>query len=189
MKIILIVSLILNVVLGIFLVGKKNSPVMERTIIETHAEPRQVKHRETRAHVVSPITTEKEKSDPENTLPDMLDADQVEVQDAGERMENERVEFLHNELQIPEATLREHQKLRNQFFQATGELWKNSGTGELSFEQKRELIDMEEKLHQDLEKLYGKKNWERYQKYRDDYNRRGFKKQSEDNHPFIFMGL
>lgn len=188
MKIVLAISLILNVVLGIFLVGKKNTPVMERTIIETHGEPRQVKMRETRAHLVSPVD-EKEKKESQETLPEPMDIDQVEVQDAGERMENERAEFLHNELQIPEATLKEHQKLRNQYFQASGELWKASSTGELSFDQKRELIDMEEKLHQDLEKLYGKKNWERYQKYRENYNKRGLKKQSEDNHPFIFMGL
>ena len=48
---------------------------------------------------------------------------------------------------------------------------------------------MEENFYGKLEKLHGKKNWERYQKFRENYNQKGYKKQMDEGMPFIFMGL
>ena len=194
MKIVLAISLILNVVLGIFLTKKEEQkPVLERLIIETHEKPKEVKLNETRGHVVQDVNpapkTKEKKKEEEIKAPEFYSFENDDFQDAGEKMEAERVEFLTTKLGLPEEKVAKHKELREQYFKDTTKFWNKSPMGEMSFKDKRRLVDLEEKLYQDLEKLYGKKNWDKYQKYREDYNQRGFKNQQEQNQPFLFMGI
>lgn len=197
MKIILSISIILNIILGYKIIsGKPETPVKERLIIETHAEPRKevVKPVETRGKVVSPVPPKKEQEEEKKEKKDMEPAefigfDSYELQDSGERMETRRTDFMINELGMTEEKIQQHKELRNDFFKETSKFYDKNPMGELSFEERRQLIDMEEMFHKRLEKLHGKDNWKRYQKFREDYNSKGYKKQMEDGQPFIFMTL
>lgn len=188
MKVFLGASLLVNFVLGYFLLTKKSeTEIVERTIIETHAQaPKQFAMEETRGHTVTPVKEPKKKVE---ALPDFAVHDQSEFQDAGEKMEMDRMDFLQDKLGMTEEKIAEHNRIRDEYFQKTAEFWKKNPMRELSFEERRQMISMEEELYAKLEKLHGKKNWERYQKFRENYNERGYKRQSEDNQPFIFMGL
>lgn len=188
-KLVLGVSLLANIILGYSLLTKKTeTQIVERKIIETHAEKQtEVTPVETRGHVVTDVKEKKKKK--VEALPDFAVHDQSEFQDAGEKMEADRMEFLQDKMGLSEDKIAAHNKIRDEYFQKTAEFWKKNPMRELSFEERRKMIEMEEALHSKLEKLHGKKNWERYQKFRDSYNQKGFKKQSEDNIPFIFMGL
>ncbi len=185
MKIGLGVSLLLNLVLAYFVVNKKTEFVeRERVIIETHAAP--IKVTETKNS-----SPEANKAPPrkEDSPPPMYPLESQEFQEAGEQMESDRVSFLTEKLGMTEEKITQHNKIRDEFFKETTKFWQKNPMGELSFKERRLMLEMEEKFHARLEKLHGKKNWEKYQKYREQYNMKGFKQQSEENRPFIFMGL
>lgn len=201
MKIVLVLSLILNFVFAYFLVGKKETtPVMERVIIETHSEPRRVEIKEARGHVVEELkkaptptpSAQKEKEQESQTnfpIAAIGDINDVEVMDAGERMERRRMDFLTNELNLSEEVLQKMNQLKSAYYQKQNQYWEKNKTMEPSFDQRREMIDMEEKLYQDMEQVLGKRNWERYQQFRQRHNARGFKERRGTNDPFIFMGI
>lgn len=185
MKILFGVSLLLNIVLGFFVMGKKAEPKVverERLIIETHAAPAAPSAQEAK-----PEVTEKKKE--ANAPAEFVPLESHEFQNAGEQMEADRVEFLTEKLGMTEEKMAEHNKIRDEFFKETTRFWQKNPMRELSFKERRQMLEMEEKVHARLEQLHGKKNWERYQKYREEYNMKGFKRQSEENQPFIFMGL
>jgi hypothetical protein len=185
MRLLFGVSLLTNFILSYFLLTKEpEKEVIERVIIETHEKknPRPVQIIDTRK-VVQP------KINKQNPQPQPLDATSAEIQDAGEKMETDRVEFLTTELGMTEEKVNEHNRIRDDFYKKTSQFFQKDPMRELSFKERRELIKMEEKLHQDLEKLHGKKNWERYQKFRESYNRKGFKRQTDENLPVMFMGI
>lgn len=184
MKISLGVSLLLNLVLVYFVVTKKpKSEVVERErlIIETHAAP-QFSVTTPEAPALKPAVKYK-------AAAEFVPLESHDFQNAGEQMEADRVEFLIGKLGMTEEKMAEHNKIRDEFFKETTKFWQKNPMRELSFKERRRMLEMEEKFHARLEKLHGKKNWERYQKYREQYNMKGFQKQTEDNQPFIFMGL
>lgn len=189
MKLFLGLSLLINLILGYFLVMRKpEKEIVERVIIETHAQ-KQDKAPKT----PPPVKTEKKAAteSTKNTEPEpaFLGFGPSEFQDAGEKMEVDRTEFFVHKLGMSEEKIAEHNRLRMEFFQETSKMWPKKAMREPTFEERRKLIDLEEDFHKKLEKLHGKKNWERYQKYREDYNEKGFKLQNEENRPFIFMGI
>lgn len=188
MKITLGLSLLLNLVLSYFVINQKTEEkVIERVIIETHGEvPKNTQVPKKPSEPILNNVTDKKK---EIDRPDFFPLETHEFQDAGEKMESDRIEFLTEKLGLSENKLVEHNKLRDDFYKKTANFWKKNPMRELSFKERREMLSIEEELHLKLEKLHGKKNWERYQKYREEYNLLGFKRQTEDNQPFIFMGL
>ena len=186
MKIALGVSLLLNLVLAYFVANKKTEVVeRERLIIETHAAPVNVTEAKNSPPEANKAPARKEDSPPPMYLP----LESQEFQEAGEQMESDRVSFLTEKLGMTEEKLAQHNKIRNEFLKETTKFWQKNPMGELSFKERRLMLEKEEKFHARLEKIYGKKNWEKYQKYREQYNMKGFKQQSEENRPFIFMGL
>lgn len=187
MKVVLGISLLANFILGyLYLTRIPEKEVVERLIIETHADKNQqtapVQKVDTRK-VVQPEIPAKEKD------PGFVPIESVDIQDASEKMEAERTEFMTNELGMTEDKIKEHNRLRDEFYKKTAKYWQKNPMGELSFKERREMIDQEEQFHAKLEKLYGKKNWERFQKYRENYNKNAFKRQQEEQRPFVFMGL
>jgi hypothetical protein len=185
MKVILGISIVMNLVLAYFVARKPDVIEKERLIIETHAEPR-TETVSTKAAAPAPVTTQ---SDKKKDAPELVGLDNHEFQEAGEKMEQDRMEFMTENLGMSEEKIAKHNKLREQFFKNTAQFWQKNPMRELAFKERRQLIQMEEDFYASLEKLHGKKNWEKYQKYREDYNSRGYKKQIEDGQPFLFMGL
>ena len=135
----------------------------------------------------TPTLTEEEKKKKDSPVVTVHDSH--EIQEAGEKMESDRVEFMSTELGMSEDKIAQHNKIRDEFFKKTAEFWQKNPMRELNFKERRQMIELEEEVHRKLEKLHGKKNWERYQKFRESYNQKGFKKQMEDGQPFLFMGL
>lgn len=191
MKALLGISLLANITLGYMLATKKpEKEVVERLVIETHAKPAtEVPVTTTQAAPQKPVLQDKEKKQKKEVEFVHFDSAAADFQDAGERMEAERMEFLTEKLGMTDDKLAEHNRIREDFFRKSAEFWNKNPMRELSFQERRDMIKMEEDLYTKLEKLHGKKNWERYQKFRESYNQRGYKKQMEENQPFIFMGL
>lgn len=58
---------------------------------------------------------------------------------------------------------------------------------ELSIKDRRKLLDLEENYQKGLEKLYGKKTWEKLEKFRIEFNEQVMKRVREDNSPAILL--
>jgi hypothetical protein len=188
MKRLLFSSLILNLVLAYFLVfQKKETTVVERLIIETHPDKKtKAKEEEVKAPEVE--KKKKPRSERETEMPPVMN-DPEEFQHAGERMEEKRKDFFTEKLGMSEEKISEHNRLRDEFYQQSALFWQKNPMRELSFKERREMIDLEEAFYKKLENLHGKENWKRYQKFRESYNEKGHKRQIEEGEPFIFMGI
>jgi hypothetical protein len=183
MKILLIVSVFLNFFFLTLLLKKSNEVPLEKTIIETHVEQRPLPSSDGPPKPANKPRQDKKKAS-------LTPFHEEEFLAIHERLESERNDFMITELGLTPEKLVRYQELKEAFALKSSELWKRGNSyGEMSFAERRRLIDLEEQLHRDLSALMGKKQWNRYQKFRDNYNRKGFKRQSEENQPFLFMGL
>ena len=194
MKILLALSILGNVILGHKVFSKKEvPPVRERLIIETHKNPQPKETHDVKSvNPVKPIEPQNKQAPEKNEKkdpPEFMSMDPYDFQDSGERMEMRRTEFMTQELGMSEEKIAQHNDLRQEFYKETSRFYDKNPLAELSFEERRQIIDLEEMFHKRLEKLHGKENWKRYQKFRNDYNMKGHKKQMEDGQPFIFMTL
>jgi hypothetical protein len=187
MKKLLLASVIINIILGYHLVFNRKEPkVIERLIIETHPANK----RDGEKVEVKEVVKEKKKkstSDDSGGAPFIHDSEDFQL--AGEKMEERRKEFFSEKLGTTEEKIAEHNRLRDEFYQQSALFWQKNPMRELSFRERREMIDLEEVLYKKLEKLHGKENWQRYLKFRESYNEKGQKRQIEEGEPFIFMGI
>lgn len=188
-KIVLGLSLFANLILVYFLQTKKGeTEIVERVIIEAH-EKADLEVRRSTQKASPQIDNQEKEKEPSSKSEGMAVLDSHVFQEAGEKMESERSDFLKDKLHLSEDKLIEHNRLRDEFFKRTADFWNKGPMRELSFDERKQMLDLEEGLYKKLEKLHGKKNWARYQKFRENYNENGYKKQLEENEPFIFMGL
>ncbi len=163
---------------------------MERLIIETHSQKKQILQKtvtpKTTLHCDSKIEDKKT----ENRGfpgPELLNPE--EIQQAGEKMESDRSDFLTQMLDLSEEKILQHKKFRHHFLKATSVFWQSRPLGELSLMERRKLLEAEERYHLQLEKLYGKEKLKKYESFREKYNQKGFKKQMHNGEAHIFMGL
>lgn len=190
MRFFLLLSLILNIILVYYVIKKPEKEVIERLIIETHPKNDGKNKQDDKSQSI-PDSRLNKKEKKKNT-PNLSDFEMMgheEFQEAGEKMESDRLEFFTESLGVSEEKLAQHDRLRKEFFQQSSKYWQKNPMKELSFKERKELLELEEKYLTQLEKLYGKKNWEKYQNFRQKYNQEGYKKQLEEGRPFIYMGL
>lgn len=186
MKWLLALSLILNGVMAFLLLRPTPAPV-ERLIIETHG-PVAPKVYETRAHEVAPMPQKSEEKKAEKPSQTASLIDEKTFDELSEKVESDRTEFLTQELGLSLETIEKGQSLKAQYQRAMGKFFEKSE--EPSFDERRKMIALEEKLHNDLRDLFGPKKWERYQRYRDKYNKASHRRTSDnENMPLMYMGL
>lgn len=172
MKILLGLSLILNVVLGVLYFQEKNRPPIERIILE-HSS-----YKETEKKIIVGEAPHTKAAMMVNTLDANTGETPIVVQDeqtfiqASEELTRAQNEFLED-LEISDEILKRKVKLTNDFYQQTGLIHQKHPFGiDLSFKDRHKMIQLEEKLHQDYEKTLGPKKWERYRKFVDAYNQK-----------------
>jgi hypothetical protein len=190
MKVFLAVSLILNVVLGVLFFQEKNQPPMERIVLEHSA------HKETKTKIADVHKPPHKKaammvntSDANTGEPPIIVQDESSFIQASEELTRAQNDFLMEELEMSEETLKKKVNLTNKFYDDTGTLYKQNPSGmRLSFKDRRKEIELEEKLHQDYAKLLGKRRWERYRNFVDDYNQKIIKNHKSREISPLMMG-
>ncbi len=189
MKRILYLSLILNVIcLGkLFFSSRVSTP---------HSVPADLEIKESKSRTLEKPSLPCHNLESLKSLDSKEDTpisiDEVEFRADQEKVELDKREYLIQELGLEEVHLDKAAKLKRHFISesnAIHEKAKRSHTGELSFSEQRKLIDLEEKLHQDLAALYGKERWSRFLKFREKFNGEVIKKLKQENGPVIFMGI
>lgn len=190
MKILLILSLIANVILGVLYFQEKSRPPIERIVLEE--KPAKIIREEVLAPApVTPKIAKNPKSKVEE-VPQFLDGDaQMASQDyeeAVEHIESSKKDYLVGQLGISEEKIKKEEKLRSEFIKASSKIYEKYQMGEVSIADRRKILDMEEDLQKNVIELYGKSNYQKFQNYQKKYNERVIKRVKEDNAPAILMG-
>ena len=175
MKVILGLSLILNVVLGVLYFQEKNQPPIERIILEHSAfkeRPKKIiiEDQQKTPHAKAAMMVNTQDANTEET-PIIVQDEQTFIQ-ASEELLRAQNDYLE-ELEMTDKDIKRKTKLSADFYQQRVLLHKKTPFGvRMPFQDRRKEIDLEEKLHRDYAKLFGSKKWEQYQKWVDDYNQK-----------------
>lgn len=189
MKVFLALSLTLNLVLGYFLLSQEersSAPPLEKLIIESH-------HETLREGPAANLEVKKEKTpeikppeeNKEEVFAEIPPFHEDEFSMALEKMEQERAQFIFDDLNLPPEFLSQYQQLRQRHEESVAMMWTSGG--EPSFEAREKMLKLEKRYHDDLVKLFGRENWSRYKKFLDNYNRRSQKQGEYDQRPYIYM--
>ncbi|MBA2405338.1 MAG: hypothetical protein H0V66_11250 [Bdellovibrionales bacterium] len=187
MKALLVVSLILNIVLGVLYFQEKSKPPLERIILDRKVE--RVFPEINSKKKLPGLKAERESSQESTEAdPTILVHDEQSFAQASEEIENSKKHFLEDH-EISEQAMKKKEKLTQDFYQQTGAIYQKYPMGMgLNFQERRKVIELEEKLHQDYEKLLGKKKWEQYRKFVDDYNLKLIKNHKSREFSPLMMG-
>lgn len=186
MKIVLGISLILNLILGVLYFQEKNQPPLERIVIEH--KPKIIKETVTVTEKVPvPAKSRIKKEGEQIDFDPMVVTDARDYTELVEQMETEKRDYLVNQLNISEDTLKKHDQIRQAYFKDTSEIYQKDPMGEVSLKDKRELLRMEEEYLAKVKTLYGQSKWEKLENYRRQYNKSVMKKVREENAPAILM--
>lgn len=190
MKIALAISLILNLVLGVWLLRQDSRPPLERIIVEKHIEEKLPLVKELRAQ--QPLKKNQPKKSADSQVEDIgFNPENFTPDEFGELAlvpENARKDYLINELNIPEEKLQKHEELRMEYFTASSKFNTLDPTGELTLDDRRKMLDLEEAYTKKVIKLYGKANWDKFNQYRRKYNADVINRsRKEGSPPFIMM--
>lgn len=161
MKVLLALSLLTNLILGVLYYKEKSLPPIERIVIEERVK-----------EVVRPaleIKPQRFKHEPQRPVPISNVEDFGSVVERTEEVKKELIERVG----ITDEQLKTKKKLEKNYEKEINKLIKgNNSFMNLSFSDRRKLLDLEEKLHQDISKAFGKNQWSTYKKMIDAHNRR-----------------
>jgi ADP-heptose:LPS heptosyltransferase len=92
--------------------------------------------------VVQPDIQKKVKKNKDSGF-DPIPYESAEIQDAGEKMEQEKAEFMARELGLSDEKINQHNRLRDEFFEKSSKLWQRKNPmEELTFKDRRQMIDI-----------------------------------------------
>ena len=181
MKFFLALSIILNGVLLYLYLEEKNQPPIERIIMETH-ERREVtatskkdskllpELKESITPIKPGVSDLKTKSKKDKNAAFAIIGDEVSFDRAAYEMDLAKKDFF-DKIELPEEKVEKKTEIMSNFYNKSGEYYKkNKSSMGMSFKDRRELLNMEEQAHSQIEKIYGKEKWQKYKDFVDGYN-------------------
>lgn len=164
MKILLTLSVVLNVILGVLYFREVNQPPLERIVLEKSA-PEVI----TRKIVVEKRVRVRAKPEAQAISP--MDPEHLaKIEETVERVGRDKTAFLTEQLQLEphqlEAIERTKEKFYNKFAAANHDQRMHP-----TLEQRRKLLELEVELEASIEKLLGKDKWKKFKTFRDQYNK------------------
>ncbi len=193
MKWILIISLFFNVLLGIGYYRESSKPPLERIVVETHQAPTTPEVTEKKVLVKDAATSaavSKTAPSEKSTEKPFVEFDDVAVEQIVEKVNNDREQFLQEELALAPENLKKIEKIKKKYYQEADVLMKNMRYGaDPTIEQRRQLIELEEAREFEFAEALGPEKWQKFKAYREDYNRKNMKRQETDHGVFIPMEL
>lgn len=191
MKAFFFISLFLNLVMGFLYWKESTKPPLERIVVED--EPRVV---EKKIFVRVPVgksgTTEsrEKKTRQENIQsegPQFTEFDQKAYEAGFEKVTTDREVYLQEKLELTPEDLQKIEKIKKEFYKDADKLI--MGQMEPTIEQRRQLLDLEESREREFSRLMGKEKWEKFKKYREDYNRKNYQSPPDEQSVFIPMDI
>ena len=185
MKWILILSLFLNGILIVLLIQEKGRPPLERIIIESAPPPSSHQAPLAPQGVAlenSQFDTPKRKQVKSENSPDPK-----AVRAMMDKKESARKDFFQRELGFSEEDLAQLDGFKEAFQLEVEQVMKShkSADGNLSLASKKKLLDLEHRYLETSKRFLGTARWDRYERFRAEYNQRGA--EESENVPFVFM--
>jgi len=182
MKILLSVSIILNLILGILLYQQMNRPPLERIIVE-HTPPKAVVKKISKKIIGTgqgPSHQNQSVSNQEDS-DDLYDPESNRLfEEVGEKVVQDRFAFLTGKLNLTQGDLDQIEKIKDSYFKKLHQIIALESNGELGIDQRRQMLDLETERDREIETLMGKDKWEKFKKYKKSYNQKNFEEQSSD---------
>ncbi|HXH75262.1 MAG TPA: hypothetical protein VNJ08_09875 [Bacteriovoracaceae bacterium] len=174
-KILLSVSLVVNGILAFYIIRQDTKPPLERIVIETHGDT---------------IVKNKENKVVEKCPPPVKDPESEDYAQEFERLNNERLEFFTDELGFTPEQVARYQSIRKRYWDEINksEDLDNPFVKPTPADMKR-LDQNQERMLADLQKLFGKSGWDRYEKFREEANKRSWNRHERENAPFLNMDI
>ncbi len=182
MKILLSLSLILNVVLISLLIREWRQPPLERIVLENHLQTNKDQHA-TRVGPLSQtnVALERKADSSSIKLPDAQGNMQKVVEETFEKVTQDRLQFLTEVLNLNQSDLDEIEKVKESYYRKLEVITTYAQGHELSIDQKRRMLDLEVERDKEFEKLLGKTKWKQFQKFKTKYNAKKFQDREGDN--------
>lgn len=188
MKWLLGISLLVNVLLIWKIVGEKAPLPSERIIVKT-SRPKVV---ERKVFVEIPVEkkTSNEKPATEQTQPSSLvEYDEQDMNDLMTKVNQDREDYLVAELGLTPTDFQKIQEVKERFNERYLQVVPPDHYGDLSIEQRRQLLAVDEEKEAELARVIGEKKWKDFQRFRDEYNRKMFTKQVNEKGIIIPMEI
>jgi hypothetical protein len=191
MKVLLVLSLILNGILGFLFYQEKSRPPLERIVVEEKTVIEKVPAAPATQLKTAAPKTQIKKSDNSaggDDFQPLIPGDEHGMQLAVEDMEVSKKDFfLKND--IPEKILKRKEQIMQELFERTMPIYQKHPTGiTLSFEERRKLIDLEEEAQTKVRALFGEKNWNEYKKFVDQHNKKIIEGTKSGEYTGVLMG-
>jgi hypothetical protein len=175
-KTLLILSLIVNVVLGVLYFQKNKEPPIERFVLENNTY-RGTPSNEALAGPVAPKR-------PHAKAAMMVNTNDAETFTAGEKVaeivSHDRLEYLTDKLHLSQQDLDEIEQIKNRYFNKIQKLAPIKQGGDRSIDQRRRMLEIEGERDQEMIRLMGQKRWNKFNKFKNDYNQQKFQDQAGD---------
>jgi hypothetical protein len=171
-KTLFIISLIVNVVLGVLYFQKNKEPPIERFILENNTyrgTPR-----------VEPLPSKR----PHAQGAMMVNTNDAQTASNGEKVaeivSHDRHEYLTDKLHLSQQDLDEIEQIKNRYFSKIQKLAPIQQGGDRSIDQRRRMLEIEGERDQEMVQLMGQKRWNKFNKFKNEYNQQKFQDQAGD---------
>jgi hypothetical protein len=170
MKWVLVLSLVLNGVLGWKLLNQKEivrEEVVEKIVVKK-AEPEVIEKQ-----VIVEVPKEKAAEPVSSGRP--VEFDERDMNDTVEQVSHDREEYLHNQLQLTPEELKEIEAVKQKYVQRFMTAIPHK-KGIITLDDRKKLLQLEEQRDAEFARIMGQKKWDSFTKYRDNYNQKVYKK-------------
>lgn len=181
MKWILILSLLLNGVLAFQLLNKKEvvrEEVVEKVVVK-HADPTIIEKK-----VIVKVPAEASES-----APAPREFDDKDMEDVVVDVTKDREDFLVGKLGFSERQFKEIESVKQRFYEKYQKVIPQNGPGYLTLEQRKAIIALEEERDAEYARTLGDKKWKEWESFRDNYNKKMFKKMIKENGVIVPMEI
>lgn len=186
MKWIMLLSLGLNFLLGYQLMTRRPVVTTEERIIVKKSKPKII---ERKIFVEVPV---KKVAVPGSTAAGStttIEYDENDMEDLVGKVTQDRDDFLSSELGMNPPEYQKIQQVKEKFNRRYQEVIPPDHYGDLSIEQRRRLLALDEEREAEFSRVVGDKKWKQFQKFRDEYNRKMFSKQVNEKGMIIPMEI
>lgn len=184
MKLLLTLSLCLNALLLYRVLTQKEEVVVQEKVVVKRVKPEVI---ERKVYVEVPVKAKK--SPEEGPKVTSVEFDEKDMEDLVSKVAQDRDDYLTGELGFTPSDYQKVQKVKEAFHKKYQQIIPPNHFGDLTIEQRRQLLALDEERDQEMARVVGEKKWKQFQKFRDEYNRKMLSKQVSEKGIIIPMEI
>jgi hypothetical protein len=181
MKLVLLVSVLLNGFLGWKVLQKKE--VVREEIVE------KVIVKKSKPEIIEKKIIVQVPGEPAETVAAPKDFDERDMEDVVVDVVKDKEDFLVGKLGFTEREFKEIESVKQRFYDQYQKILPTDQVGTLSLEQRKALLQLEEQRDAEYERAVGPQKWKEWESFRDNYNQKMFKKMMKEKGVIVPMEI